>query len=175
MSKDRKENIRNPDIVHPRVLFQKNIQKNPKNFAVSYIFTVLYVCTCSNCIIFFVIFFRSSALSVDTPPPHHRMSPLRAFSRKAVFLILLSCLSLTCSLSIPRRHVHPSTRDIVVKKSSLTSLKMSDISDVPRGGDVGEGTATIPNEVFNLVKSIVGSGVLSLPAGNEIAISLRLL
>jgi hypothetical protein len=27
------------------------------------------------------------------------------------------------------------------------------------------GTATIPNEVFNLVKSIVGAGVLSLPAG----------
>jgi len=35
-----------------------------------------------------------------------------------------------------------------------------------RGGE-GEsgGTATIPNEVFNLVKSIVGAGVLSLPAG----------
>lgn len=29
----------------------------------------------------------------------------------------------------------------------------------------GEGTATIPNEVFNLVKSIVGAGVLSLPYG----------
>lgn len=29
----------------------------------------------------------------------------------------------------------------------------------------GEGTATIPDEVFNLVKSIVGAGVLSLPAG----------
>lgn len=28
-----------------------------------------------------------------------------------------------------------------------------------------EGTATIPNEIFNLVKSIVGAGVLSLPAG----------
>lgn len=32
------------------------------------------------------------------------------------------------------------------------------------GGGVGEtqGTATIPNEVFNLVKSIVGAGVLSV-------------
>ena len=29
----------------------------------------------------------------------------------------------------------------------------------------GGGTASIPNEVFNLVKSIVGAGVLSLPAG----------
>jgi len=27
------------------------------------------------------------------------------------------------------------------------------------------GTASIPNEIFNLVKSIVGAGVLSLPAG----------
>jgi amino acid permease len=42
---------------------------------------------------------------------------------------------------------------------------MSDGVEVPRGGNVGEGTATIPNEVFNLVKSIVGAGVLSLPAG----------
>ena len=30
---------------------------------------------------------------------------------------------------------------------------------------VGGGTASIPNEIFNLVKSIVGAGVLSLPAG----------
>ena len=37
---------------------------------------------------------------------------------------------------------------------------------VPAGGAQDEeGTATIPNEVFNLVKSIVGAGVLSLPAG----------
>lgn len=38
---------------------------------------------------------------------------------------------------------------------------------VPAGGGAqdDEGTATIPNEVFNLVKSIVGAGVLSLPAG----------
>lgn len=30
-----------------------------------------------------------------------------------------------------------------------------------------DGTATIPDEVFNLVKSIVGAGVLSLPAGEH--------
>jgi amino acid permease len=28
-----------------------------------------------------------------------------------------------------------------------------------------EGTATISNEVFNLIKGIIGAGVLSLPAG----------
>ena len=32
----------------------------------------------------------------------------------------------------------------------------------------GTGTASIPNEIFNLVKSIVGAGVLSLPAGKFI-------
>lgn len=46
---------------------------------------------------------------------------------------------------------------------SKSALEMS-------GGGSGEavsteGTATIPDEVFNLVKSIVGAGVLSLPAG----------
>ena len=46
---------------------------------------------------------------------------------------------------------------------SKTALEMS-------GGGGGEavaseGTATIPDEIFNLVKSIVGAGVLSLPAG----------
>ena len=35
-----------------------------------------------------------------------------------------------------------------------------DISNNPNGG-----TATIPDEIFNLVKSIIGAGVLSLPAG----------
>lgn len=40
---------------------------------------------------------------------------------------------------------------------------------VPAGGaQDDEGTATIPNEVFNLVKSIVGAGVLSLPAGTYV-------
>jgi hypothetical protein len=47
--------------------------------------------------------------------------------------------------------------------TTTTTLKMT-AADVPRGGE-GGGTATIPNEVFNLVKSIVGAGVLSLPAG----------
>lgn len=45
---------------------------------------------------------------------------------------------------------------------SKVSLEMSG-----GGGEAvsTEGTATIPDEIFNLVKSIVGAGVLSLPAG----------
>ena len=35
----------------------------------------------------------------------------------------------------------------------------------PKNKQSGGGTATIPSEVFNLVKAIVGVGVLSLPAG----------
>mmetsp|Transcript_20431 Transcript_20431/g.26341 ORF Transcript_20431/g.26341 Transcript_20431/m.26341 type:complete len:486 (+) Transcript_20431:248-1705(+) len=53
---------------------------------------------------------------------------------------------------------------------AAASVAASD-GDIPRGGNGGGsssfegGQATIPNEVFNLVKSIVGSGVLSLPYG----------
>ncbi len=38
-----------------------------------------------------------------------------------------------------------------------------------------EGTATIPDEVFNLVKSIVGAGVLSLPAGEFVGRCVHML
>ena len=42
-----------------------------------------------------------------------------------------------------------------------------------RGGEnESGGTATIPNEIFNLVKSIVGAGVLSLPAGKFVCFLL---
>lgn len=45
-----------------------------------------------------------------------------------------------------------------------TQLNADAVAEVPKGGDSG-GTASIPSEVFNLIKSIVGAGVLSLPAG----------
>ena len=55
------------------------------------------------------------------------------------------------------------------QQKSLTPLSAAaSASEQPRGGGSafdGGGTATIPNEIFNLVKSIVGSGVLSLPYG----------
>lgn len=50
----------------------------------------------------------------------------------------------------------------------LYSLALDASGDVPTDGPskaVGGGTATISNEIFNLVKCIVGAGVLSLPAG----------
>ena len=49
----------------------------------------------------------------------------------------------------------------------MADMAPSSPSEIPRGGEAGTGggTATIPTEVFNLVKSIAGAGVLSLPAG----------
>ncbi|CAJ1963717.1 unnamed protein product [Cylindrotheca closterium] len=55
--------------------------------------------------------------------------------------------------------------------NEYTKLHASNViaAEVPRGGGdqvlIGTGTATIPNEIFNLVKNIIGAGVFSLPAG----------
>ena len=46
-----------------------------------------------------------------------------------------------------------------------TSAKVPTSPSESKASVVGGGTASIPNEIFNLVKSIVGAGVLSLPAG----------
>ena len=58
----------------------------------------------------------------------------------------------------------------VAKTSKAASLRMTAATGVSGGGkgesvSVGGGTTTIPNEILNLVKNIVGAGVLSLPAG----------
>jgi hypothetical protein len=62
----------------------------------------------------------------------------------------------------------PATKTLV-KRNQMAKLAMADTpsAEIPRGGEAvtGGGTATIPTEVFNLVKSIAGAGVLSLPAG----------
>ena len=54
---------------------------------------------------------------------------------------------------------HPSGRVALAMSSGAAATDSMDASN-----NTG-GTASIPNEVFNLVKSIVGAGVLSLPAG----------
>lgn len=72
-------------------------------------------------------------------------------------------------------------RGIISSQSSLTSIphrggkqrafvnnknhaSTTDVKQV-RGG--GGGTATMSNEMFNMVKAVVGVGVLSLPAGKS--------
>jgi Transmembrane amino acid transporter protein len=55
----------------------------------------------------------------------------------------------------------PTTTTTALQLSGGAAVTTSSSSSSPDTG----GTATIPNEVFNLVKSIVGAGVLSLPWG----------
>ena len=77
--------------------------------------------------------------------------------------------SLTSSLSISQTHrfadqtkqraasAFVETDDVDVASSSINP------ATGVRGG--GGGTATMSNEMFNMVKAVVGVGVLSLPAG----------
>eukprot|EP00584_Thalassiosira_punctigera_P011092 CAMPEP_0172528688 /NCGR_PEP_ID=MMETSP1067-20121228/2998_1 /TAXON_ID=265564 ORGANISM="Thalassiosira punctigera, Strain Tpunct2005C2" /NCGR_SAMPLE_ID=MMETSP1067 /ASSEMBLY_ACC=CAM_ASM_000444 /LENGTH=507 /DNA_ID=CAMNT_0013312645 /DNA_START=51 /DNA_END=1574 /DNA_ORIENTATION=- len=57
----------------------------------------------------------------------------------------------------------PPVADAARRAKSLPPLRMA--AAETGGATSGGGTASIPNEIFNLVKSIVGAGVLSLPAG----------
>jgi len=94
--------------------------------------------------------------------------PVAAFVEADAFVSHPSPTTLTPKRShqkLPRTSASATTTNNKQRMESWsnTALEMS-------GGD-GEaavstdGTATIPNEVFNLIKSIVGAGVLSLPAG----------
>ena len=86
-------------------------------------------------------------------------------------LLLAACLfqsshALVTPTANSVSRLHPNTQQ--PPRSPLTKLHLSDAVATNGGGqnkDLGDGTATIPNEVFNLVKGIVGSGVLSLPYG----------
>ena len=79
-----------------------------------------------------------------------------------ILLVALCCQASTALVTPTRQHAiaNPS---VVTPKTRLSSDAAA--AETPRGGNQGGGTATIPNEIFNLVKSIIGAGVLSLPAG----------
>lgn len=87
-------------------------------------------------------------------------------------VLLLTCLAAAFRLShtdgrVDALSLHPRQRRAVIVPrggAGPTKKRAAAVSgDV--SGSAGAGTATIPNEVFNLVKSIVGAGVLSLPYG----------
>jgi hypothetical protein len=82
-------------------------------------------------------------------------------SRTAVLLALVS--QSTAGLVTPTRQHAFTVANPALPKTRLASDVA--VAELPRGGSESGGTATIPNEVFNLIKSIVGAGVLSLPAG----------
>jgi hypothetical protein len=86
---------------------------------------------------------------------------MKAFQSIAV-LLLLSCQASTGLMTPSRPQATFANKASVASTTRLTSDVA--VAELPRGGESG-GTATIPNEVFNLIKSIVGAGVLSLPAG----------
>lgn len=63
--------------------------------------------------------------------------------------------------SVPRRNTKQQRRPAFVNDNGAPSSCVTDV----RGGEQGTGTATMSNEMFNMVKAVVGVGVLSLPAG----------
>lgn len=81
-----------------------------------------------------------------------------------ILLVALCCQATTALVTPTRQHAIASPSVMTPR----TRLSSDAVGEVSRGGDQqGGGTATIPNEVFNLIKSIVGAGVLSLPAGKR--------
>ena len=107
-----------------------------------------------------------------------------------ILLVLVQVLSATTSsvnaLSLTRRSSSSKTQTPTKLKrqyhrkgrrtggrsssSSSSQLTSKDNSLSSNDGiglttDGGDGTATVPEEIFNLIKSIIGAGVLSLPAG----------
>jgi hypothetical protein len=96
------------------------------------------------------------------------------------FTSSLALLAVLCASSSSNALLTPTHQSVVATAAKLAPPRPNfwklAAQDIPRGGgaggaegeQVGTGTATIPNEVFNLVKSIVGAGVLSLPAGKYI-------
>jgi len=86
------------------------------------------------------------------------------FARK-ILLVAVCCQATTALVTPTYQHaIANPTAGVMAPKSRLSSDAAA-VAEGPRGGSQGGGTATIPNEVFNLIKSIVGAGVLSLPAG----------
>jgi hypothetical protein len=111
-------------------------------------------------------------------------SPIPAASSHGI--TLRSALSTSASSASAASHAQQQTQPLLTRIGSgigSTKLHAASVSgtdslyNAPVGGsgggsddggstgDKGTGTATVPQEIFNLVKGIVGAGVLTLPAG----------
>ncbi len=93
----------------------------------------------------------ASSLSFRLPFPVKIAS---SSTRPSLSSLSHSSLSSLPSSQHPRHH-----------QNGKIALSMSSSDGSKEATQNSGGTASIPNEVFNLVKSIVGAGVLSLPAG----------
>lgn len=129
------------------------------------------------CDSYFLIYFNKSNLSAKQAYLRYNRflhRPLLLLLYRIMFsfskFLTLSLLSLSLSVSAfglpsPMKNILNKRTTNKQGSSSRTILK-SDVSLPPQGGaQPSGGDATIPSTVFNLVKSIAGAGVLSLPAG----------
>lgn len=87
--------------------------------------------------------------------------------KKALAILLLTNQATAFGLTNPvQKNIHNGVLKSVGAPKSTTALRAASVA---AGGaaeaEQGGGTATVSNEIFNLVKNIVGAGVLSLPAG----------
>mgnify|MGYP007080199537 CR=1 FL=1 len=112
----------------------------------------------------------------------HCMIKMRSFG---TLVIATGIFATTVTSFVPSTRTSLTTRTSPSSIAALTSQKqrrdekvffrpsaLQSSAAAPAEGDAGEtskktsgGTATIPALIFNLVKSIVGAGVLGLPAG----------
>eukprot|EP00566_Odontella_aurita_P009656 CAMPEP_0113538780 /NCGR_PEP_ID=MMETSP0015_2-20120614/7556_1 /TAXON_ID=2838 /ORGANISM="Odontella" /LENGTH=510 /DNA_ID=CAMNT_0000438393 /DNA_START=123 /DNA_END=1655 /DNA_ORIENTATION=- /assembly_acc=CAM_ASM_000160 len=97
-------------------------------------------------------------LLVLSPPSAHAFSPFARVPHGAA------------KLDPAMRHASLSSAASVAVRAAASpeyaGLKMSSVAAEGGGEEeVGGGSSTMPNHIFNLIKSIVGAGVLSLPAG----------
>lgn len=135
------------------------------------------------------IFVGCSAQSVFvriTPFPNQKVAVVGAFgvnagrcqliSSLAIIMKLTSALVLLLSLSAPIADARRATSSVAsITRGGATKQSVAFHKDARvwggdatvkevRGGD-GGGTSTMTSHLFNMVKAIVGVGVLSLPAG----------
>ena len=84
---------------------------------------------------------------------------VESFSTVAPFRAAPSLVSAPKIFSTAKTIRHTSRSTTQLYESAAAAVP------APEESSTGGGTATISNEIFNLVKGIVGAGVLSLPAG----------
>lgn len=91
--------------------------------------------------------------------------------KKAIFLLAAIALASNCEAKAafrPQSALTPMKENVSTSTAS-TSIKKK-ITDIQGGAE--DGKSSLSTAMFNLVKGIVGAGVLSLPAGKIAQVSL---
>lgn len=90
---------------------------------------------------------------------------MRSHIAIVAFVAAITASSTSSAFQLPSRHPVASSRPLAPRIAKNTAAAAAVELNGGDAGVSGTGTASIPNEIFNLVKSLVGAGVLSLPAG----------